>query len=292
MKTKLLPYHILAIVTVLIWGVTFVNSKVLLLSGLRPSEIFVLRFLLAYVAIWTLSPRRLLCDTWRDEALMVVLGLTGGSLYFVSENVAVGISYTTNVSFIVSTNPLLLVLLSLLFVKEVKATPRLIGGSLLALMGVAIVILNGRFVLRLNPLGDLLALVAATTWAVYGLVLRLVNRRYSSVFLTRKVFFYGLVTMLPVFIARPWSFPLSGLLEPRVLANLLFLGLVASFACYCSWSVVVKKIGVVKVTNYLYLNPVSTIVASALVLHEPFTWLAAVGAALILVGIYLANSRL
>lgn len=292
MKSKLLPYHILAVVTVLIWGVTFVNSKVLLLAGLRPSEIFVLRFLLAYVCIWFISPRKLFADTWKDELWMVVLGITGGSLYFVSENVAVGITYTTNVSFIVSTNPLLLVLLSIVLGQEVKATPRLLLGSLMAVLGVAVVILNGRFVLKLNPLGDLLALVAAFIWAVYGVAIRKVQHRYSSVFITRKLFFYGLVTMFPVFIAAPWSFPLSGLLEPKVLGNLLFLGLIASFACYCTWTVVLKKVGIVKASNYLYLNPVSTVVASSIVLHEPFTWLAAVGAALILAGIYLANSRI
>ncbi|WP_028909022.1 DMT family transporter [Prevotella sp. AGR2160] len=289
MKHKNFLYHLIACLTVFVWGGTFVNSKVLILHGMTPEEIFMVRFLIAYIAIWTVSPHRLWADNWRDEGLMLLLGITGGSLYFVSENWAVSISYVNNVSFIVCTAPLITTLLAIAFLKDVKATPSLILGSLLALAGVAIVIFNGHFVLKLNPVGDLLALNAAFCWAIYSLLMKNVTGRYGAVFITRKVFFYGLVTMIPFFAVHPWQFPLSGFLHPVIAGNLIFLGFIASFLCFFLWSWVNKKIGALKASNYIYLNPITTVVVSALVLSEPMTTLAFVGSAMILIGVFFAN---
>ncbi len=288
-KNKNLLWHLLAATIVAIWGTTFVNTKVLFNGGLRPQEIFVLRFLIAYGCIWLISPRHLFARTWRDELVMILLGVTGGSLYFLAENYAVGISYVNNVSFIVCTAPLVTVALGIAFVRSIKASWTLITGSLIALAGVAVVIFNGRFVLHLNPLGDLLALTASVSWAVYSLLMKRVSDSYSAVFITRKVFFYGLLTMLPVFLFDPWTTPLSQLLMPKVLLNLLFLGLVASFLCFVLWTWVIGKIGAMKSSNYIYLNPVTTVVASALVLDEPMTAMAYVGSVLILIGVGVAN---
>lgn len=288
--SKTLFYHALSIMVVLIWGVTFVNSKVLLNHGLEAHEIFTVRFLLAYICVWFISPRKLFADSLKDEWFMFLLGITGGSLYFVTENMAVKIGYVSNVSFIVCTAPLLTTILALMFVKEVRATRSLVLGSLLDVVGVALVVFNGQVVLKLDPLGDALALAAALCWAVYSLLLRKVAR-YNSAFVTRKVFFYGLLTVLPCYFVQPWSFPLQGFLDAAVIGNLLFLGFVASFACFALWSFVSQKLGALAVSNYVYLNPVSTVVASALVLHEQMTWMAMLGSAMILSGLYFANKH-
>lgn len=281
--------HVIAIIVVLIWGVTFVNSKVLLLHGLAAHEIFTIRFLFAYICIWFISPHKLFSDNICDELVMLVLGITGGSLYFVTENMAVKIDYVNNVSFIICTAPLLTSIIAMAFLKDVKATKTLIIGSIVATLGVGLVVFNGHFVLKLNPLGDTLALCAALCWAVYSILLRRVNRRYSSVFVTRKVFFYGFTTVLPVYLFMPWHFPLTGFLDIAVWGNLLFLGTIASFTCFVLWSYVNKKIGVISASNYIYLNPVSTVIASALFLSEPMTWIAYLGSSLILLGVYISN---
>lgn len=283
-----LGYHVVGALVVLIWGCTFVNSKVLLQHGLQAHEIFALRFLFAYLCIWFISPRRLWADSLRDELQLVLLGMTGGSLYFVTENEAVRIDYVNNVSFIVCTAPLLTTLLALALLRSVRATRPLVMGSVAATLGVALVVFNGHFLLKLNPLGDLLALSAALCWAVYSLLLRRLGG-YGAVFVTRKVFFYGLVTVLPLFAVRPWQFPLEGFVRPVVWGNLLFLGAVASFGCFVLWSLVSKKIGALHASNYIYLNPISTVVFSALVLGESMTWLACLGSALILLGVYWSN---
>lgn len=283
-------YHVVGIAVVLCWGVTFVNSKVLLNHGLQAHEIFTLRFLLAWLCIWTISPHKLWCHNWHDEALMVLLGITGGSLYFITENMAVKIGYVNNVSFIVCTAPLLTTILALLLLKDIKFSRRLGAGSALATVGVALVVFNGQVVLKADPLGDALALAAALCWAAYSLLMRKVSG-YSSVFVTRKVFFYGLVTVVPVYVFQPWQYRLQGLLCPAVWANLLFLGVVASFACFALWSLVIKKIGALRASNYIYLNPVSTVVTSALILHERLTCMAGLGATFILLGVYVVGKE-
>ncbi|EEX19545.1 DMT family transporter [Prevotella veroralis] len=288
MNQKLL-WHLIAVGAVAVWGTTFVNTKVLYNSGLTPSEIFFLRFLIAYVAIWFISPRKLFADSWRDEGLMLLLGITGGSLFFVAENSAVGLTYVNNVSFITSTSPLITVILGIVFVKSIKATWTLITGSLIALLGVGIVIFNGSFILHLNPWGDLLALLTAVCWAVYSLLMKAVSSKYSAVFITRKIFFYGLVTVLPMFLINPWTATFSMLMTPKVVLNLLFLGLIASFLCFALWTVVIARLGVMTASNYQYLNPITTVVASAIFLSEPMTAIAYMGSALILIGVAVSN---
>ena len=288
-NNKTIWYHITALIVALTWGGTFINSKILILHGMSPTEIFVVRFLLAYICIWFISPKRLFCQNWKDELRMLLLGITGGSLYFVTENMAVGLTYVNNVSFIVSTAPLITTLFALVVYREFKAGWRLIAGSILALMGVGIVIFNGQVVLRLNPIGDLLALGSAVSWAVYSLLIRKVSQNYNAVFLTRKVFFYGLITMLPVFAVKPWQFPLRDFLKPEIYGNALFLGIVASFLCFALWSWAIEKLGALKTTNYTYLNPLTTIVASAIFLDEPMTVIAYIGSGMILGGVILAN---
>ena len=281
--------HFLAAVVVLIWGCTFINSKVLLNHGMEAHEIYALRFLFAYVCILFISPLNLWSESWQDELRMFVLGITGGTLYFITENEAVRIGYVNNVSFIVCTAPMVTTLLALIFIKEVKATRNLVVGTILATLGVGFVIFNGHFVLNLNPLGDMLALCACLCWAIYSILLKNVSEKYSAVFITRKVFFYGLVTVLPVFIFSPWHFSLNSFMRPVVWGNLLFLGFVASFMCFVLWSWVSKQLGALVASNYIYLNPISTVVFSAIFLGETMTPMAFIGSSMILFGVYLSN---
>lgn len=284
-------WYFIAIVTVGIWGLTFISTKTLIMHGLTPQEIFVLRFLMAYVGIWLIAPHKLMADSWKDEFLLLLGGVTGGSLYFLTENTALEYTYATNVSFIVCTTPLLTTLLFLWMDKETHASRALWMGSLLALLGVAFVVYNGNFVLKLSPVGDCLSLSAALLWAFYSLLMKRLFQRYDTNFITRKIFFYGLVTILPAFLLRPWSFPLHGLLHPVVWSNLLFLGVLASLICYAVWNVVLKRMGAVRASNFLYLNPLFTLLGSVVWLDERLTFMALVGVLCIVSGLYVAARR-
>ena len=290
-KRSLLPYHLMTLFTVIVWGTTYVSTKVLIEHGLSPAEIMMLRFILAYVCIWFLSPKKLFCRSWRDEGIMILLGMTGGSLYFIVENTALGITLASNVSLILCTAPLLSALLLRLFNKNEKLRSNLVYGAVLAMLGVAFVVFNGHFILKLNPLGDFLALMASLMWAFYSLLLKKVDCRYPTVLITRKVFFYGMLTILPYFIFRPMTMTLQMLAEPVIWMNLLFLAFVASLVCFILWNVAVKNIGPITATNYLYIQPIVTLITAAIAIHETITFLAIIGCVLIIGGVYVAQKR-
>jgi drug/metabolite transporter (DMT)-like permease len=324
LNSKLL-YHVTAFIVVAIWGSTFVFTKLLLLAGLTPAQIFTLRFIIAYVLLlgWTVYREwkkgnqishpssftsRLFCNSWRDELLMVALGVTGGSLYFLTENSSMNYTTTTNTSLIVSLSPLVATFLISLFYQSQRLNRVQIVGTLMAALGVVIVVLNGHFVLHLSPLGDSLAFGAALCWGFYSLLMIPAGQRYDTAFVTRKVFFYGLLSMIPYYVLRPeetWIFTSSvfnffsssdktsifQFFSSSILLNLLFLGCIASMGCFLAWNWVLKKLGAVVATNYVYFNPVTTILFAWAILSEQITVFFLLGTVLILQGMYLADRK-
>ena len=289
-----LLYHFVAFIIVAIWGSTFVFTKMLLLAGLSPAQIFTLRFIIAYVLLmgYSLSKRsfRLFSYNWRDELLMLVLGITGGSVYFLAENAAMLFTTATNTSLIVCSCPLFAMLLFAVVYRHSEHISKVQAlGSVLACMGMAVVVLNGHFVLHLSPLGDLLAFAACLCWAVYSLLMKPATERYSTLFITRKVFFYGLLTIIPYYLIVPGFPSLDVLLRSDVLWNLLFLGVVASMICYVAWNWVISRLGAVVATNWVYFNPITTILFAWWLLHEQITIWFLLGTVFILLGMYLAD---
>lgn len=285
-------HHAIAFLVVAIWGSTFVFTKLLLLGGLSAAQIFTLRFVIAYVlllAYCLYKGIRWVADNWQDELLMAMLGLMGGTLYFLTENSAMLYTTTTNTSLIVSLSPLVASVLISIFYQSQRLSRRQAMGSLMAAIGVVLVVLNGHFVLHLSPLGDALAFAAALCWGVYSLLMIPANHRYDVVFITRKVFFYGLLFMIPYFVWRPGLGIDILIAQPHLLWNLLFLGSVASMLCFLAWNWVMKKLGAVVATNYVYLNPVTTIVFAWCILSEQITVFFLLGSALILIGMYQAD---
>jgi drug/metabolite transporter (DMT)-like permease len=162
-------------------------------------------------------------------------------------------------------------------------------GSIIACLGMAVVVLNGHFVLHLSPLGDMLAFGACLCWAFYSLLMKSVLQRYNTLFITRKVFFYGLVTIIPYFMIEPGFPSMEILLRHDVLWNLLFLSVVASMLCYIMWNWVIDKLGAVVATNWVYFNPITTILFAWWLLHEKITVWFLLGSILIIVGMMLSD---
>lgn len=284
-------YHLVAFLTVAIWGTTFVSTKVLMINGLSPAQIFTLRFAMAYVLMFCFSHRRLFADSWRDEGLMVLLGITGGSLYFLSENEAMNYTTATNTSLIVCSCPLFATLLVRLVYRSSRIHIMQLTGSLLAFMGMIIVVLNGRFVLHLSPVGDALAFTACICWAFYSLLMKTMTDKYSAAFITRKVFFYGVLTIIPYYILVPGVPSMAVLTQPVVVGNLLFLGCLASMICFLTWNWCISKLGAVKATNWVYFNPITTMIFASWVLGEKITIYFLIGAVCILTGMYMADRK-
>ena len=300
MSENRLYYHFVAFAVVAIWGSTFVFTKLLLQNGLTPAQIFTLRFIIAYVLLFCYSlftnHSSLFTSSWRDELLMVALGITGGSLYFLAENAAMLYTTATNTSLIVCSCPLFAMLLFAIVYRQSERITKIQAlGSLIACLGMAAVVLNGHFVLHLSPLGDMLAFAACLCWAVYSLLVRNALERYSSLFITRKVFIYGLLTIIPYYLLRPSETAIftfqSSLFTLPVVINLLFLAVIASLLCYLLWNWVIGKLGAVVATNWVYFNPITTIVFAWWLLHEQITIWFLLGSALILLGMYLSDRK-
>lgn len=282
-------YHVGAAVAVTAWGISFISTKVLLESGLSPIEIYIYRFAIAYVALLLINHNRIKSNSWRHEFIFMLAGLFGGSIYFISENVALEYTLVSNVSLITSLSPLLTVLIIGMIYKSDRPSKSMLLGSAVAFVGVGLVIFNSSFSLSIKPLGDLLSLLAALCWAIYSIILKQINPFYSALFITRKTFFYGVLTALPFLLIEPQITPPTVLVEPKLLFNILFLALFCSLFAYLMWAVIIGKIGAVKASNYMYFQPVVTLIFSFIIIGEKITIIGATGCALILLGVWLAD---
>lgn len=293
--------HGLALVTVLIWGVTFVSTKVLL-EGCSPIEILFFRFALGFAALWAIRPRLLRVAGWRDELLFVAAGACGVTLYFLMENIALVYTTASNVGVIVAVAPLFTGLIASLVLREGTLGRRFFLGFALAIAGIALISFVGGAGAPadaeaadaggLGLVGCLLALLAAIVWAVYSNISKRISARgYGTVLATRRTFFWGLAFMLPCLpllgFAPDWSFVLT----PLALGNLVFLGLGASALCYVMWNTAVRELGPVKTTAYIYLVPVVTIATSVAILGEPLTPAIVAGALLTIAGLVISELK-
>lgn len=283
--------HLAALFTVFIWGTTFISTKVLL-ADFQPVEILIFRFVMGWALLLALCPRRLRLDDRRQELTFAAAGLCGICLYYLLENIALTYTMASNVGVITSTAPFFTAILAHLLMKsEGRLSLRFVLGFAVAMAGIALISFNGQM-LRLNPLGDMLALLAELMWAAYSLLMRRISAfGYPVLQVTRRIFFWGLVFMLPTAGFFDFQLNLARFADIGNLLNILYLGLGASAICFLTWNFAVKELSAVKTTVYMYLMPVITVVTSMIVLHEPLTVLAAVGTALTLLGLILSEGR-
>ncbi|WMJ84908.1 DMT family transporter [Oscillospiraceae bacterium LTW-04] len=290
-KKNVLTGHLTALITVFIWGTTFISTKILL-RDFSPVEILFLRFFTGFVALWLVCPKRLKIVERRQELYFAAAGLCGVTLYFLMENIALTYTFASNVGVIVSIGPFFIALLAHFFLDGERLQVQFFVGFVVALTGIFLISFNGSTVLKLNPIGDMLAVLAAIAWAFYSVLTRKISHfGYNTIQTTRRAFFYGLVFMLPALFILDFSPNTAQLLVPVNLFNLLFLGLGASALCFVTWGAAVKMLGAVKTGVYIYAVPVITVVTSALVLREKITGLAAFGTALTLVGLFISESK-
>lgn len=165
-------FHILAAFTIIIWGITLISTKILIFNGLSPAGIMLYRFVIAYAVLWIFYPRLPKVKKWKDEAIFFAAGLFGGTIYFLTENTAVGITNTSNVALIVTTAPLLTAFIANFTLKNEPLKRHTFLGSIIALGGVFLIVFNGNFILQLNPAGDLLSFFSALSWAIYSILIK------------------------------------------------------------------------------------------------------------------------
>lgn len=284
--------HFLAFITIMIWGMTFISTKILL-QIMSPTEILFIRFAIGFIALWLIFPVRLKAKERRHEWYFAAAGLCGVTLYFLLENIALTYTFASNVGVISSIVPIVTAILAMFFLKGERLNRRFFVGFGVAITGVVLISFNGNYNLQLNPLGDVLAVSATVVWAVYSVLTKKISEfQYNTIQATRKIFFYGLLFMLPVVILNGFTMDWRELTQPLPLLHILFLGLGASALCFVTWNFAVTVLGAVKTSVYIYMVPVVTVVTAALILQETITPVAVLGTLLTLAGLLISESRL
>lgn len=285
---------VLCVTTVVIWGVTFVNTKALL-ESFNSFEILFIRYVIAYLALWAIAPRRFRVGGWREELAIAAMGLSGVAAYQYLENRAIEITNASNVAILVSTCPMGAALLSALFFRERSLSVRFLVGFLLAIAGVAMVCVGGVKAFRFRPLGDLLAFGAMGCWSVYSVLITRANRHaYDPRLVTRRAFFWALVAMAP-FLFTSFDFGVSvnaaRFASVSNLFHLGFLGLLASALAFVMWGRACQSLGTVRATCGIYAIPVVTAVVAHLALGESLTAVTGLGATLVILGVVVSAGR-
>lgn len=284
--------HIGALVTVSAWGSSFICTKVLMESGgFSPIEMYVYRFAMAYLVLLLFTFRKIASNSWRDELQFLLAGICCGSLYFITENYALQNTTIANVSLLSSLSPILTtIMVAVIF--GTRIGKGVILGSLVAAAGVGCVVFSHGEGFELNPLGDILALSSAFSWAVYSILVKRLMPSYSTFFITRKLFFYGVVSALPLFFATQHEYHLMllfDLSQPKFIINFLFLVVMCSIVGFLIWNEVMRILGPVTANNYLYMQPLVTLVVAYFVFDEKIFLNGYLGCILIIGGLIIAD---
>ncbi|MEI0567180.1 DMT family transporter [Brachyspira pulli] len=283
--------HSLAFISVFIWSALYVSTKILL-EHFNAFELLFLQFIIGYIFLLIIKPKRLVLEDKKDEIYFIICGLFGITIYNLFLNIAIDYSLASNVSVIIAASPLFTALISFLLKIE-KPYFNFFIGFIISIVGIIIITFNGKIELQLKPLGDIMAVISSIGWAVYSVfIVKITYKKYDFILSTRKIIFYGIVFMIPSFFFFDFNPNWAALKNPIVLFNMLFVAIFASVICFIIWNKATDLIGVLKTNVYVYLTPIITIIISIIVLKERMTFIAFIGITLTLIGVIVSELRL
>ncbi|MDX9857087.1 MAG: DMT family transporter [candidate division Zixibacteria bacterium] len=276
---------------VVIWGWTFVATKVVL-SYVTPVELLGLRLLLALpVLLAVVRLKRIRFRFGLRDSGKVALGSAIITAHFLIQ--ITGLQYTsaTNTGWIISITPLVLAVLSFLFLNE-RLGIREYAGIAVATAGILLLVSHGNLSSFewLSSVGDWLVLASAHTWALYTIATRDLSRAHNPLALTFAVLApAGLMILGYMAVTSDWERFLH--LPADAVVALLFLGVLGLAIAHWFWQEGVADIGAARAGIFLYLEPVATTVLAVPYLGEQFTWATALGGLAVLGGVYFGQRR-
>ncbi len=280
--------HLCALWSILIWGTTFVVTKVLL-DKFTPAEILFTRFSAAWVLLMLLDHSMAKTKSFKEELMFAAAGFFGVVVYFLFENTALMYITASAVGILVSVSPFFTAFISRIFLGE-KTKRYFFLGFVLAISGITLVTLNGGIDGALDFRGLLLACGAAFSWAVYSTITKRISTwGIKAVPMTRHIFFYAIIICIPVLCFMGFDVKLNDLADTKVLLSFAFLGLLGSGICYVTWNNALKILGAVKTSVYIYLIPVVTVIFSVIFLKESISLTEIIGVGLIFIGLFISD---
>ena len=278
----------------LVWGGTFTSAR-LLGNELEPAVSAFLRFLLAssfLLALLYFKEGRFPQVNKKQFLYLLGMGLTGIAMYNLLFFYGLVHAEAGRGSLITATNPLLTALGAAFIFKE-RFTLLRIFGFLLCIGGAVLIITKGDIAGLLTDgvgTGELAFIGCALSWAVYTLIGRFMSDKLSSLAVITYASCMGTVVLFfpalnsDLFAAMKGLSLYSGL-------NLLFLSLLATVIGFVWFQEGVKILGAAKAAVFIYFMPVSAVFWAWLILDERFTLVLAIGAVLVISGIYLVNKK-
>lgn len=289
MKKRLWVIYGMLTLATATWGSAFIAGK-FAVQSFEPATVAFLRFfgaaILLFPLMWVMEKDRKK-PTLKDQGLFALLGLTGIALYNICFFLATKHAPVIKSSLFIASNPVLIVLLSGLFLKE-KITRNSIIGMGIALTGVVFIITEGH-ILTLFQYGfepiDFVLLGAVVSWAIYSVVGKVVLKKFSSVESTTYAVAYGTLFLLPFALAETsWlDVQEASLTTWAAIAHMSIFVTVVSFVMYYNG---IKEVGAAKASIFINVMPVSAVIMATIFLGETFTLAHGIGAGLVLTGVY------
>jgi len=282
----------LAMVAVIIfWGISYVSIKVTV-NEIPPITMGLIRFAIAsltlVIILRRVEPQTKLAKS--DLPKMLLGGIFGITLYFIFENIGVKLSTATNASLIVTVVPIITIILDALFFQTRISFMKLTGviiavcGSYLAVTG------NGKAELNSDHFnGNMLMICAMLSWALFTLVNKSLQKKYSGLFLTTYQTIFGTLCFIPfsLYEYKEWK-----LFSPIALGNILFLAFFCSVGGYLLYTYALKRLDVALTTIYLNLIPVVGVLSGYLILKESVLPIQLIGGLITLFAIVIVNFEL
>jgi drug/metabolite transporter (DMT)-like permease len=278
--------NIFAFLTITIWSSTFILSKIML-EYLTPNQILVSRYAVSVVFLSVMYPKFKWTLPKKEELLFILGGATLAG-YFIFENSALKLTFSSNVSLIVATIPLMTAFIVSLIDKKNFFTKKNILGIILSYGGVVVVILSSSGFKGFEPLGDILAFGAAVMFALYSIFVDRIKGDYHIIMRTRRLFTYNLVFLF-LFSFLGGKPILWETVNIDLVIGLFYLGIIASSLAFLLWNQAIDVLGTIKTNQFIYLVPVMTMLMGALILDEKITLIKLVGAGMIILGLYVTE---
>ena len=290
MKTEsaLLTYLALA-TAVLFWGLSFVATKFALMS-FTPFCLIFFRFFAASIffigLLWRTGFPPLTGKTLQS---LLLLTLMQPGLYFLFETTGLQYTSATKTSLIIATIPIVVLLLSAIFLKD-RLRPLNILGIILSLVGVALLVFGGKQQIAAGGilLGDILIFGAVLAASIYMIMTRRLGESLTSLQITGMQIIFGALLFLPAFL---WDLPKLhwSAVSSESLIALLVLTIFATIVAFLCYNYALTKIPAAQAAVCINGIPLVTAAGAWLLLGETLALLQMAGGALVLGAVLLAN---
>ena len=285
---QLLFTYIALALAVLFWGLSFVATKIALQS-FPPFCLIFLRFLTAGIFFTFLLLRTgFPAITWKNLKPLLFLAVFQPGLYFTFETVGLQHTSATKASLIIATIPIVVLLLSMLFLKERVRTLNVIG-IIVSIFGMALLIFGGSsHEMGGTLLGDALILGAVLSASMYMILTRRLGEFFSSIQITGMQIIIGAILFFPAFLYTlprvQWQ-SVTGDAIIAVIALTIF-ATIGAFLCY---NYALTKIPASRVSVCINGIPLVTACGAWILLGEQLAPLQFLGGAIVIAAVYLAN---